>query len=99
MSQVMAHIDRVLGHLLDDLTTHTWLGLDDFNAFSQVRLSKAGAALAVCRFGMKSSGTQVAHRRRDLALRSVDVAAAPDGIWDNDALAFAAFLAGPGRIQ
>ncbi|KAH7972156.1 hypothetical protein HPB52_007844 [Rhipicephalus sanguineus] len=35
VSQVMAHIDRVLGHLLDDLTTHTWLTLDDLNVFCQ----------------------------------------------------------------
>ncbi|KAL3207797.1 hypothetical protein MRX96_039509 [Rhipicephalus microplus] len=25
VSQVMGHVDRVFGHLLDDLTTHTWL--------------------------------------------------------------------------
>ncbi|KAH7955737.1 hypothetical protein HPB52_003420 [Rhipicephalus sanguineus] len=35
VSQVMAHIDRVFGHLLDDLARHTWLTLDDLNVFSQ----------------------------------------------------------------
>ncbi|KAL1471344.1 hypothetical protein MTO96_039996 [Rhipicephalus appendiculatus] len=35
VSQVMAHSDRVFGHLLDHLTTHTWLTLDDLNVFSQ----------------------------------------------------------------
>ncbi|KAH7968148.1 hypothetical protein HPB52_006075 [Rhipicephalus sanguineus] len=37
VSQVMAHIDRVFGHLLDDLTRHTWLTLDDLNVFSQLQ--------------------------------------------------------------
>ncbi|KAL1458782.1 hypothetical protein MTO96_043465 [Rhipicephalus appendiculatus] len=36
ISQVMAHIDRAFGHLLDDLKTHTWLTLDDLNVFSLV---------------------------------------------------------------
>lgn len=35
VSQVMGHVDRVFGHLLDNLTTHTWLTLDDLNVFSE----------------------------------------------------------------
>ncbi|KAL1440359.1 hypothetical protein MTO96_001186 [Rhipicephalus appendiculatus] len=39
VSEVMAHIDRAFGHLFDDLTTHTWLTLDDLNVFSQVSVN------------------------------------------------------------
>lgn len=40
VSQVMSHVDRVIGHLLNNLTTHTWLTLDNLNVFSQVSLNK-----------------------------------------------------------
>ncbi|KAL3260994.1 hypothetical protein MRX96_046202 [Rhipicephalus microplus] len=47
VSQVMGHVDRVIGHLLDNLTTHTWLTLDNLNVFSQA-VHNHGATLINC---------------------------------------------------
>uniref|UniRef100_A0A147BLZ5 Putative conserved proteinconserved protein n=1 Tax=Ixodes ricinus TaxID=34613 RepID=A0A147BLZ5_IXORI len=33
-----SHIDRTFGHLLDDLTTHSWLSLGDLKRFAKVSL-------------------------------------------------------------
>ncbi|KAH7934570.1 hypothetical protein HPB51_029064 [Rhipicephalus microplus] len=47
VSQVMSHVDRVIGHLLNNLTTHTWLTLDNLNVFSQYQ-AVMGAYGIVC---------------------------------------------------
>ncbi|KAH9372133.1 hypothetical protein HPB48_000769 [Haemaphysalis longicornis] len=38
VNQVLAHVEYHFGHLLYDLTTHTWLNLDSLERFSEVRI-------------------------------------------------------------
>ncbi|KAG0427280.1 hypothetical protein HPB47_025656 [Ixodes persulcatus] len=47
VGQVLTHIDGTFGHLLDDLTTHSWLSLGDLERFARA-VHARGAPLPNC---------------------------------------------------